>query len=196
MDKEFLKENISMEDLLQSYSIDLNCRNKCLCPFHSEKTPSASVKNNLFHCFGCHVSFDVIGFVMKYEKVDFQKALEVLAARFGYSDKELTKEEKIKYAKLKKENEIKKSNVLKKQVKEEKLLKSMIAFDKKINDSKKYGVEFFKLKSKLLNLKRKIIFKSGAFAYMEEAENSNVLLYDLFYMLPKEKQEILINEVR
>ncbi|MCH5151453.1 MAG: DNA primase [Clostridiales bacterium] len=53
------------------------------CPFHGEKTASFSVNRNMqiFHCFGCGESGDVIGFVQKYESCTFMEALEILAKR-------------------------------------------------------------------------------------------------------------------
>ncbi|HEX6463578.1 MAG TPA: DNA primase, partial [Vicinamibacterales bacterium] len=58
---------------------------KGLCPFHAEKTPSFNVHGDrgFFHCFGCGVSGDVIGFVQKYDNVSFPDAVRQLAARAG-----------------------------------------------------------------------------------------------------------------
>ena len=55
------------------------------CPFHQEKTASFNVSSakGLFHCFGCGVSGDVIGFVTKHDKVSFGGALDALARRAG-----------------------------------------------------------------------------------------------------------------
>jgi DNA primase/DNA-binding transcriptional ArsR family regulator len=55
------------------------------CPFHQEKTASFNVSSakGLFHCFGCGVSGDVIGFVTKHDKVSFGGALQTLARRAG-----------------------------------------------------------------------------------------------------------------
>lgn len=56
-----------------------------LCPFHNEKTPSfvVSETKQIFTCFGCHASGDVIEFVMKYYNLTFMEALEKLAAMCG-----------------------------------------------------------------------------------------------------------------
>ncbi len=56
-----------------------------LCPFHNEKTPSfvVSETKQLFTCFGCHESGDVIKFVMKYYNLTFVEALEKLALQCG-----------------------------------------------------------------------------------------------------------------
>ena len=53
------------------------------CPFHKEKTASFNVSSGkgLFHCFGCGVSGDVIGFVTKHDKLTFREALDLLARR-------------------------------------------------------------------------------------------------------------------
>ena len=56
-----------------------------LCPFHQEKSPSFSVSpsRQMYHCFGCGVSGNVITFVMEYENYSFREALEMLADRAG-----------------------------------------------------------------------------------------------------------------
>ena len=56
-----------------------------LCPFHSEKTPSFHVSQDkqLFHCFGCGASGNLVQFVMRTENLDFVDALHVLADRAG-----------------------------------------------------------------------------------------------------------------
>ena len=56
-----------------------------LCPFHNEKSPSFSVSpgKQVYHCFGCGESGNVVTFVMKYENATFQEALKILANRAG-----------------------------------------------------------------------------------------------------------------
>ncbi|MBI3995980.1 MAG: DNA primase [Nitrospirae bacterium] len=56
-----------------------------LCPFHAEKTPSFTVSpgKQVYHCFGCGVGGDVIGFLMKIDGVGFPQAMTVLAERLG-----------------------------------------------------------------------------------------------------------------
>ena len=58
---------------------------KGLCPFHSEKTPSfmVSPEKQIFTCFGCGETGDVIKFVQKTESLDFREALEKLAGEAG-----------------------------------------------------------------------------------------------------------------
>ncbi|TGN08168.1 DNA primase [Leptospira ilyithenensis] len=66
-----------------------------LCPFHNEKTPSFSVnaESGFYHCFGCKASGDIFRFVMDYQKVDFIKALEILADYSGIPLQEKTQSE-------------------------------------------------------------------------------------------------------
>ena len=56
-----------------------------LCPFHNEKSPSFSVSpgRQMYHCFGCGVGGNVITFMMEYENLSFQEALQALADRAG-----------------------------------------------------------------------------------------------------------------
>lgn len=58
---------------------------KGLCPFHGEKTPSMMVSSQkqIWHCFGCGEGGDVIGFIKRYENVDFREALEMAAEMAG-----------------------------------------------------------------------------------------------------------------
>ncbi|MGI9658109.1 MAG: DNA primase, partial [Gaiellaceae bacterium] len=53
------------------------------CPFHDERTASFSVnaERKLYHCFGCGVGGDLIGFVRETEGLDFVQAVEFLAER-------------------------------------------------------------------------------------------------------------------
>jgi DNA primase len=59
----------------------------CLCPFHDDKKPSMQVDPQWqnFRCWACSKSGDVFTFVMSYEHVDFQEALELLARKAGIS---------------------------------------------------------------------------------------------------------------
>jgi len=56
-----------------------------LCPFHSEKTPSFGVHETyqIFKCFGCGASGDVIKFVQEIEGLTFWEAVKLLAERHG-----------------------------------------------------------------------------------------------------------------
>lgn len=60
---------------------------KGVCPFHNEKTPSfvVSETKQIFTCFGCGATGDVLAFVKRYYNLDFRGAVEMLAKEYGIS---------------------------------------------------------------------------------------------------------------
>jgi DNA primase len=56
-----------------------------LCPFHGEKTPSFTVSpaKQFYHCFGCGVHGNAIGFLMEYGGMGYIDAVKELAAAAG-----------------------------------------------------------------------------------------------------------------
>ena len=58
---------------------------KACCPFHNEKSPSFYVNDDkqFFHCFGCGAHGDIIGFLMRHDRLSFPEAIELLAAQSG-----------------------------------------------------------------------------------------------------------------
>jgi hypothetical protein len=71
-----------IEFLCDEYGIDIN-RNRGLCPFHKERTPSFTVNTSLnrYHCFGCGEHGDVIQFAMNKEGISFKEAVARLASK-------------------------------------------------------------------------------------------------------------------
>ena len=54
-----------MPTVARGYGLKINRSGMALCPFHAEKTPSAKIYPDGFHCFGCGVHADVIGFTQR-----------------------------------------------------------------------------------------------------------------------------------
>jgi DNA primase len=56
-----------------------------LCPFHKEKTPSftVSIEKQIYYCFGCNEGGNAINFLIKYDNLTFQEAIENLARQYG-----------------------------------------------------------------------------------------------------------------
>ena len=56
-----------------------------LCPFHNEKSPSFSVSpaKQFYHCFGCGVHGNAIGFLMAYASLGYVDAVKDLASQVG-----------------------------------------------------------------------------------------------------------------
>lgn len=82
-----LKLSCDIESIISSYvTIKRQGRNHvCLCPFHSEKTPSMVIydDNQSFYCFGCGAGGDVISFIMRIENLSYIEAVRFLADRAG-----------------------------------------------------------------------------------------------------------------
>ncbi len=58
---------------------------KGLCPFHGEKTPSFTVSpsRQTYHCFGCGVHGNAVGFLMEHHGMGFIDAVRDLAQQTG-----------------------------------------------------------------------------------------------------------------
>ncbi|OGC64920.1 DNA primase, partial [candidate division WWE3 bacterium RIFOXYB2_FULL_41_6] len=78
-----IKQSLDIVDVVGGYvSLKKSGRNyKGVCPFHSEKTPSFMVNQELqiFKCFGCGQGGDIFTFVEQMEGLDFGRTLELLA---------------------------------------------------------------------------------------------------------------------
>ena len=84
---ERLKQYNDMQSTMSSY-VTLKRKGSgyvCLCPFHSEKTPSCTLfpETQSFYCFGCGAGGDVITFIMKIENLEYMEALRFLAQKAG-----------------------------------------------------------------------------------------------------------------
>ncbi|MFA5527360.1 MAG: DNA primase [Peptostreptococcales bacterium] len=84
---EEIKSRSNIVDVISRY---LNLKKtgnnyKGLCPFHSENTPSfvVSEEKQIFTCFGCGATGDVIEFVKRIEHKEFTEVIEKLALDSG-----------------------------------------------------------------------------------------------------------------
>ena len=93
---EELHEKVDIVDVISKYvKLKKQGRNYVgLCPFHNEKTPSfvVSPEKQIFHCFGCGASGDVIKFIMRIEDVDFKTAVKELAEEAGMPEPHFSKQ--------------------------------------------------------------------------------------------------------
>lgn len=88
IDVEALKQSSDLVEVAESYGLKLRRRGGeywCKCPFHKEKTPSFSInrEKQVFSCFGCGESGDLISFIQKIENCDFITACEKLGGVKG-----------------------------------------------------------------------------------------------------------------
>ena len=79
-----VKSKNDIVDIIGSY-INLNDKNKALCPFHNDHSPSFSVHpdKQIYKCFSCGESGNVITFVEKFLGISFQEAVKLLADKSG-----------------------------------------------------------------------------------------------------------------
>ena len=79
-----IKSQNDIVDVIRSY-IDLDDKLKGKCPFHNDNNPSFSVhsEKQIYKCFSCGESGNVITFVEKINGITFVEALKLLADRVG-----------------------------------------------------------------------------------------------------------------
>lgn len=84
--KDFISELLDRIDIVEIIGQRVTLKKSgnnylACCPFHAEKTPSFSVSQpkQFYHCFGCGVHGNAIGFLMQYENLSFIAAVESLA---------------------------------------------------------------------------------------------------------------------
>lgn len=93
----FIKSQLQIVQVINEYTTlkQAGVYWKGICPFHSEKTPSFTVSphRDIFYCFGCHTSGDVISFIAKVENYSQIEAAKFLSERFSIAiPKEISKE--------------------------------------------------------------------------------------------------------
>jgi DNA primase len=88
--REFINEVLSRTDIIELIDARVPLKkagrnHHACCPFHNEKTPSFTVSHvkQFYHCFGCGVSGNAIGFLMAYDRLEFVDAVEALAKLQG-----------------------------------------------------------------------------------------------------------------
>ncbi len=88
MDFPLIRFQANFVTVLASYGITLSRQQgqvTVLCPFHSDHTPSLSINldNNMFHCFACQASGDILDFVARIENVRLIQAAELVVKVCG-----------------------------------------------------------------------------------------------------------------
>ena len=79
-----IKVNNDIVDVISSY-ISVNEKYQAICPFHSDHSPSLSIhpEKQIYKCWACGESGNVITFVEKFNGISFVEALKLLADRAG-----------------------------------------------------------------------------------------------------------------
>lgn len=87
IDTEQLKSAADILRVIQDEGVTLKKNGKSymgLCPFHDDNNPSLSVlpDKQVFKCFGCNASGDVIKFIQMKHNLDFKQAVEYLSKKY------------------------------------------------------------------------------------------------------------------
>lgn len=77
---------IDLRNIIESETgLKFNRGNKISCPFHTDKTPSLSIKGDKWHCFSCGRGTDAIDFIKEFKNMDYVQACKYLG--IGIDDK-------------------------------------------------------------------------------------------------------------
>ena len=86
----FVQDLLSRADIVEIVGRHVQLKkaginHKGLCPFHGEKSPSfiVSATRQTYHCFGCGVHGNAIGFLMEHSGMGFLDAVRDLAQQVG-----------------------------------------------------------------------------------------------------------------
>lgn len=82
IDVDSFRTALDISDVARHYGIEVK-HNKCLCPFHSERTASCHIEKEYFKCFGCGAGGDVIKFVQLLFGLSFYDAVNKIADDFS-----------------------------------------------------------------------------------------------------------------
>ena len=86
----FIQDLLSRTDIVEVVGRHVELKkaginHKGLCPFHGEKSPSFTVSptRQTYHCFGCGVHGNAVGFLMEHSGLGFIDAVRDLASQAG-----------------------------------------------------------------------------------------------------------------
>ena len=111
---EEVKQQLNIRQVVEHYGFKVNRARQFVCPFHNDHKPSASIKNDYFHCFVCGAGGDLITFTARYLNLHNIEAARELVREFGLDiDISTPEERKAQYiAERKKRAEISKQTSL------------------------------------------------------------------------------------
>lgn len=87
MDKETIKQQYSMRDVLARYGMTPNRSGFVCCPFHfGDSTASMKIYKDSYYCFGCGATGDIFSFVQNMDNCDFKTAFQILGGTYQKPD--------------------------------------------------------------------------------------------------------------
>ncbi len=100
--KNRILQRVSLPELIGE-KIELKVRggrHTGLCPFHEERSPSFTVFDDHYFCFGCRATGDAITYIRETQGLSFMETLRYLAEKYGLEVPELEKPNFDKSARL------------------------------------------------------------------------------------------------
>ena len=83
MNKETIKQQNSMGDVLSRYGMVPNRAGFVRCPFHAgDRTASMKIYKDSYYCFGCGATGDIFTFVQNMDNCDFKTAFTILGGTY------------------------------------------------------------------------------------------------------------------
>lgn len=85
---------IDLRNIIESETgLKFNRGNKISCPFHTDKTPSLSIKEDKWRCFGCGCGGDAIDFIREVRGLNYVEACQYLGVDLNEDYKAIVEEE-------------------------------------------------------------------------------------------------------
>lgn len=76
---EDVKSCVTARQVAEHYGLRINRNGMACCPFHKDKHPSMKIDNLHYHCFGCGVHGDAIGYVAQmFEISQYNAACKIV----------------------------------------------------------------------------------------------------------------------
>ena len=141
-----VKSQLNIQTVIEHYGFKVNRAHQFVCPFHNDHKPSASIKNDYFHCFVCGAGGDLITFTARYLNLHNIEAARELVRVFGLNiDINTAEERKAQYiAEKKRRTEVSKQSSL----------RDKFAKDKEIRAERKAFTDY-RLRNEIRKAQRK-----------------------------------------
>ena len=151
---EEVKRQLNIRQVVEHYGFRVNRAGKFTCPFHNDHKPSASIKNDYFHCFVCGAGGDIITFTAKHLGLSNIDAAKELVREFNLDiDIRTAEERRAQYAEERKHKE---------EIKACSSLRDKFAKDKEIRADKRKPT-LYKLRNEIRQANRKAEEEQAAY---------------------------------
>ena len=83
MNREEIKQQYSMRNIVEQYGFKVNRAGFISCPFHTgDRSPSMKIYPKDFHCHACGANGDIFTFIQLMDSVDFKTAFQSLGGTY------------------------------------------------------------------------------------------------------------------